>query len=166
MHFHSITCFSNISLHEPKTFFNGNSLYFLAQMIPLVTNTIPSKMVDNSSNVSYCDVVGQTQLSSNPSYVILLWCIVSFIFVAFLCIFDLNFYYSFLSKLLPRVFYISYIFLQICKCANMILYCWIYYILNEWINSKSVVEQEKQYLTFTTCFFVFAVDDFRMLQKV
>ena len=117
MNFHSIICFPNISLHVPKTsFFNGNSLYFLAQMIPLVTNTIPSKMVDNSSNVSYCDVVGQTQLSSNPSYVILLWCIVSFIFVAFLCIFGLIYYYTFLSRHLPRAFLY---FLQIFVFANM-----------------------------------------------
>ena len=133
-------------------FFNGNNIYFLAQMIPLVTNTIPSKMVDNSSNVSYCDVVGQTQLSSNPSYVILLWCIVSFIFVAFLCIFDLIFYYSFLSKLLPRVFYISYIF---CKYANVQTWFYIVEYITYWTNwwiAKSIIEQEKQFQTFTTFF--------------
>ena len=139
-------------------FINGNSIYFLALMIPLVTNTIPSKMVDNSSNVSYCDVVGQTQLSSNPSYVILLWCIVSFIFVAFLYIFGLICYYTFLSRHLPRVFLYFLqilVFLQICKHGKqkMVLYCWIYYILNELINSKKYNWTRKTILNFHNILF-------------
>ena len=127
-------------------------------MIPLVTNTIPSKMVDNSSNVSYCDVVGQTQLSSNPSYVILLWCIVSFIFIAFLCIFDLIYYYTFLSRLMPRIFLYFFRILFFCKYANVgyqniVLYCWIYYILNELISSKKYNWTRKTILNFHNILF-------------